>query len=236
MDWPRHCAVVIPCFNEARTIGSLCDRVSPFLPQIVVVDDGSADATAAQAERAGARVLRHARNRGKGAALRTGLSAVRDSGHRWALLLDGDGQHDPRDIPALIRCASKPGAALVVGNRMHDAQSIPWLRRRVNQWMSRQISRRTGVPMPDTQCGFRLLNLAAWTTLELKTSHYEVESEMLLALVGRGFRIEFVPIRVVGRGPCSRINPLLDTCRWFQWWWAARKPAVSLQQAAQLIT
>src|SRR5262249_16792919 len=109
-------------------------------------------------------------------------------------------------------------APLVVGNRMHQAQAIPWLRRRVNRWMSRRLSKRAGLTLPDSQCGFRLLELKAWAGLRLTTRHFEVESETLMAFVAAGNRIEFVAIRVIGRGPQSHIHPILDTVRWWRWW------------------
>ena len=80
---------------------------------------------------------------------------------------------------------------LVVGDRMHRAEAIPWLRRRVNRWMSRQISRLAGRHLPDSQCGFRLINVQSFMALGLKTDHFEIESEMLLAFVHAGYRVEF---------------------------------------------
>jgi hypothetical protein len=150
--------------------------------------------------------------------LRTGLAQLRQQQFGWALIMDGDGQHQPGDIPAFLSRAAVTGAALVIGNRMHHAQAIPWLRRQVNRWMSRQISRRAGRLLPDSQCGFRLLNLEAWAGLHLDTNHFEVESEMLLAFVRAGHRVEFVPINVIGAGPRSRIHPVTDTWRWLRWW------------------
>jgi glycosyltransferase involved in cell wall biosynthesis len=223
VDWPRTCGVVIPCFNEAPTIAELVMGVRQHLPTVLVVDDGSSDDTAALAESAGARVVRHTVNCGKGAALRTGFGIARGLGFEWALTMDGDGQHRAEDTPALLKCAEQTGAALVVGNRMHDARAIPWLRRAVNRWMSRQISRAAGLPLPDTQCGFRLVQLEAWSHLTLRTDHFEVESELLLAFVRAGHRVEFVPIQAVGRGQRSRIRPLVDTWRWLRWWRTVRK-------------
>jgi hypothetical protein len=101
---------------------------------------------------------------------------------------------------------------------MHNPQAIPWLRRRVNRWMSRRLSERAGQFLPDSQCGFRLVNLKAWAGLSLETDHFEIESEMLLAFIRAGYRVEFVPIQVVGRGRSSRIHPVADSLRWWRWW------------------
>jgi glycosyltransferase involved in cell wall biosynthesis len=225
VNWPLECAAVIPCFNESATLATLVRQVRDWLPEVWVVDDGSTDATAECAEKAGARVLRHVRNRGKGAALRTGLRAAQRRGLDWAISLDGDGQHAPGEIPAFLRCAENTGARLVVGNRMGAASQMPWLRRAANRWMSRQLSRQAGRFLPDTQCGFRLLHLESWARLPLHTEHFEVESETLLAFLAFGHRVEFVPIPVLPSPRPSRIHFLPDTLRWFRWWRQVPRPA-----------
>jgi glycosyltransferase involved in cell wall biosynthesis len=214
----KSCAAVIPCFNEARTIVPLAAAVSQYLPSLIVVNDGSTDDTPALAARAGAVVVSHERNLGKGAALRTGLSLALKQGFEWALTLDGDGQHAPDDLPAFLRCAEQTGARLIIGNRMHHARAIPWLRRQVNWWMSRQLSRLAGRRLPDTQCGFRLIHLKTWATMPLKTEHFEVESETLMAFLRAGCQVEFVPIHVIRSRRRSRIHPLADSLRWWKWW------------------
>jgi glycosyltransferase involved in cell wall biosynthesis len=218
MHGVKLCGVVIPCLDEGAVIGSLVEQVRRHVPTVFVVDDGSRDNTAAAASAAGAEVLRHSSTSGKGAALATGLTAAAEKGFAWGITMDGDGQHSPDDIPAFLARAEETGARLVVGNRMHQAQAIPWLRRLVNRWMSRRLSKRAGVTLPDSQCGFRLLDLKAWAGLRLTTRHFEVESETLIAFVMAGHRIEFVPIRVIGRGAKSHIHPIIDSVRWWRWW------------------
>src|SRR5438093_134347 len=107
MDWANTCAVVIPCLNEAETIARVVSAVRQVLPAVIVVDDGSSDATADRATVAGATVLRHGQPKGKGAALRAGWSHALKSGFLWALSMDGDGQHAPEDIPAFLTRASQ---------------------------------------------------------------------------------------------------------------------------------
>ena len=199
-------------------MAALVRAVRRQLPFVLVVDDGSADDTAAQAKSAGAVVIRHEKNSGKGAALRTGLAQGLENGFEWAVTLDGDGQHAPEDLPALFQCAEETGARLVIGNRMDEARKMPWLRRRVNRWMSRKLSQRAGRPLPDTQCGFRLVHLPSWTRLPLKTDHFEVESEMLMAFLRAKLPVEFVPVHVVNRSRGSHIHPLTDSLRWWKWW------------------
>jgi glycosyltransferase involved in cell wall biosynthesis len=215
---PTKCAVVIPCFNEGTTIAPLATAVRQYLPFVLVVDDGSTDGTSNLACGAGAVVVSHQRNLGKGAALKTGLSLALKQGFEWAVTLDGDGQHAPEDLPGLLRCAEQTGALLVIGNRMDNAHAMPWLRRRVNRWMSRKLSQRAGRHLPDTQCGLRLIHLKTWGALALKTEHFEVESEMLMAFLAAGRRVEFVPIQVVRSRRGSRIRPVADSLRWLKWW------------------
>jgi glycosyltransferase involved in cell wall biosynthesis len=218
------CVAVITCFNEVRTIAPLVAAVGRYLSSVIVVDDGSTDGSSSLATGAGAEVVGHRRNLGKGSALKTGLSRARQRGFEWALVLDGDGQHAPGDVPAFWRCAEQTGALLVVGNRMHNAQAIPWLRRQVNRWMSSQLSRRAGRRLPDTQCGFRLVHLETWATLPLHTERFEIESEMLMMFLAAGHRVEFVPIRVIGRGHRSHIRPVTDSLRWWKWWRQLKQP------------
>ena len=222
---PECCAAVIPCFNEGATIAQLAVVVSHYVCKVIVVDDGSTDDTASAARLAGATVFSHAENRGKGAALKTGLAAALKDRLEWALTMDGDGQHKSEDVPAFLQCAKQTHARLVVGNRMHNAQAIPWLRRHVNLWMSHRISDRAGQSLPDSQCGFRLVNLKAWAGLRVETNHFEMESELLLAFARAGHPIRFVPIQVVGQGPHSHIRPVQDTWRWLQWWNRSRSSA-----------
>lgn len=218
MNWPATCAVVIPCRNEEVTVAGLVRGVRRHLPLVLVVDDCSQDETARKAADAGAQTVRRPENPGKGAAIKAGIAAALARRCAWAITLDGDGQHRPDDIPTFLRCAEETGAALIVGNRMHCAEAIPWVRRRVNRWMSQRISRIAGTVLPDSQCGFRLINLKAWAELRLETDHFEIESETLIAFVKGGSRVEFVPIQVVGAGRPSHIHPLKDTWRWLRWW------------------
>src|SRR5262245_14706823 len=131
--------------------------------------------------------------------------------------MDGDGQHSPKDIPLFSERAATTQAALIVGNRMHNPASMPWLRRMVNRWMSRRLSTLAGQKLPDTQCGFRLVRLDAWAKLNLRAERFEVESEWLLVFAESGYVIEFVPVQVIYDSERSKINPLLDTWRWFRW-------------------
>jgi glycosyltransferase involved in cell wall biosynthesis len=186
----------------------------------VVVDDGSTDETSARAEASGAQLIRLQPNRGKGAALRRGLLHAHAQGFRWALVLDGDGQHRPDDIPRVFRCAEEKHADLVIGNRLQASDGMPRLRLLVNKWMTARISKLCGLPIADSQCGFRLLRLDKWASLSWRADRFEVDSEMVVGFVRAAFRVEFVPIQVVYNRTESRISPVVDTYRWLRWWFA----------------
>ncbi|MDB6124415.1 MAG: hypothetical protein JWQ71_3408 [Pedosphaera sp.] len=223
MNWPTECVVVIPCLNEGASISSVVGSVRCQLPNVIVVDDGSTDATVAQARNAGAEVICHEKTRGKGAALNTGWRRAIERNFDWALVMDGDGQHAPEEIPAFLSAAASSKTDLVVGNRMANAESMPWLRRQVNRWMSKRLSRASGICLPDSQCGFRLMRLAAWSMLSIETTHFEIESEILLAFIANGYAVQFVPVKAIYKDELSKIHPLRDTWRWFRWWWRVRR-------------
>jgi glycosyltransferase involved in cell wall biosynthesis len=222
MDWSAQCAVVIPCLNEAATIEALIADIRAILPAVIVVDDGSTDGTADLAAKAGAEIIRHERPRGKGAALAAGWARARELDFQWALSMDGDGQHAPEDIPKFLTRAQAGDAPLVVGNRMMNPAGMPWVRRTVNRWMSQRISGLTGLALPDTQCGFRLMRLDAWARVHVQADHYEIESELLCKFIAAGCAVDFVPVRVIYRNERSKIQPVRDTRRWFRWWWQAQ--------------
>jgi glycosyltransferase involved in cell wall biosynthesis len=225
MNWPQECAVVIPCRNEGATLGELLTAISTMLPAIIVVDDGSTDDTADKANAGGARVISLPRAQGKGAALQAGWKQARALGFKWVLCMDGDGQHASTDIPKFLQCAQETGASLVIGNRMGDASKMPLVRRWVNRWMSRSISAMAGRLVPDSQCGFRLMRLAALDSVDLSAAHFEIESEQVVAFLAAGQRVEFVPVQVIYKSERSKIHPWRDTMRWFRWrrhWLACR--------------
>lgn len=207
--------VIIPAFQEAARIGAVVRAVCEQALEVVVVDDGSPDATAAEAVAAGALVLRHPVNRGKGAALETAFQFARERGCTTVVTMDGDGQHDPADIPALLTAYQQTGAAVVVGNRMAANGNMPRIRRWTNQFMSRLLSCRMGQAVPDTQCGYRLYRVDVLPRPPLGSARYAAESEILLMLADRGVQIASAPVRTIYCDEKSKINPVVDTLRFF---------------------
>ena len=209
---------ILPAFNEAARIGPVVESCLRFVEKVVVVDDGSADTTAGAAEAAGAVVVRHPENCGKGAAIMTAFDTFGKETLPWLVLLDSDGQHAPSDIPMLYDCAQRGDYDLVLGNRMRDTRKMPFVRLGTNRFMSWLISRIAGQDMPDTQCGFRLFSrrLLGALDLHLTTSHFDLESEILFQLAAAGHRIGSCPIKTIYEGGSSHINPVVDTVRFFR--------------------
>jgi len=217
VNWQKSCAVLIPCLNEAAAIGAVISAVKSFVPNVLVVDDGSTDGTSHAARAAGATVLRHQQALGKGAALRAGWDAALQRGFEWALCMDGDGQHAAADIPKFLARGERGDVALVIGERMHAPKTMPLVRRITNRFMSWQLSRLAGVRLTDTQCGFRLLHLPSLARFEVKSDCFEIESEVLIQFARARFGIAFVPIQVIYADERSKIRPLRDTLRWWNW-------------------
>jgi len=205
--------IVIPAFCEAAQIGAVVRGVCAQGFAVVVVDDGSPDATAAEAAAAGATVLRHAAKQGKGAALHTAYEFARAHGYDAVVTMDGDGQHDPADLPALLAAARATGAPVVVGNRMADAAAMPWCRRWTNRLMSRLLGCLMRQRVPDTQCGFRYYRLAVLPVQPPHATGFAAESELLLDLAAHGARIASAPVRAIYGDEKSKINPVIDTLR-----------------------
>jgi len=207
----------MPCRDGSGQVGKVIAEVRKTLPNVIVVDDGSTDSTADTAAKAGAQVFRHDRNRGKGAALITGFREARKLGFEWALMMDADGQHSPDDIPAFFAAAEKSHAPFIVGNRMANPKTMPLLRRMTNATMSWMLSNYTRRVIPDTQCGFRLVRLSAFSEGALETRRFEIDSEMLVLFSQNAQSIESVPVQVIYGNERSNIDVVRDTIRWLKW-------------------
>lgn len=208
--------VLIPSYNEARTIGGIVRQLRNLGLAAYVVDDGSTDETADIAEKAGAIVIRHARNKGKGASLIEGFSRVLKEDYDNVAVMDGDGQHSLDDINILIKRMDETRADIVIGSRMAGISRMPFVRACVNLFMSGVLSTIVGQPIPDSQSGFRLIKRRVLEDVSLKTSNYETESELLIKAGRAGFRIDSAPIKTIYQGQKSRINPVVDSLRFIR--------------------
>ncbi|OIO39515.1 MAG: hypothetical protein AUJ71_00565 [Candidatus Omnitrophica bacterium CG1_02_49_16] len=206
--------MVIPAYNEGQNIGRLIHEVESRGFPVLVVDDGSKDATALNSQAVGAEVLVTRVNQGKGAALRRGFSWLLQRKYAAVIVMDSDGQHDPHELD-LFLAALNTGAPVVVGNRLTDPQGMSLIRRVTNRFMSWVISSVNRQQTPDSQCGYRALTREVLEKISLNTSRFEIESEILLEASRAGFRISSIPIRCVYRHEISRIHPIRDTVRFF---------------------
>jgi glycosyltransferase involved in cell wall biosynthesis len=207
------CAV-IAAFNESPTIAALVAGVRHHVPEVVVVDDGSDDGTGEQARQAGAVVLRHERNLGKGAAVRTGLAHVFPQPYTHVLLMDADLQHDPADIPALLEKARSGTGDFVLGERPFVRETMPASRFYTNTISSAVISLFfIGTRVADAQSGFRLIRTSLLKDLRLTGRGYEIETEMLIKLCRRGVRVDRTSVRLCYESTASKLRPLRDTTR-----------------------
>ncbi|MFH1655431.1 MAG: glycosyltransferase family 2 protein [Candidatus Omnitrophota bacterium] len=208
------CAV-IPAYNEAKTIGYLVEETKNKGFHVLVIDDGSSDSTGRIAKEKGAMVLRNEKTVGKGASLRKGFDFIVQENYDGIITIDGDGQHDPEDLPRFIEKINQSDAKVIIGNRMFRTRNMPFIRWCTNKIMSSFISAICRQYIPDTQCGFRYINTEALKSFELSTSNFEIETEVLIEARKKGFRIYFVPIKTIYQDQKSRINPFLDTIRFF---------------------
>jgi glycosyltransferase involved in cell wall biosynthesis len=211
MTAPR-VSIVLPAFDEAETIGSIvraCFAHTPRPFEVIVVDDGSTDETARRAESAGARVVRLSRNCGKGVALREGFAAARGE---IVLMLDADGQDDPAEIPTLLD-AMTPDVDMVVGSRFQghfEEGSITPLNRAGNRFLTLVLNVLFRTSMTDTLAGFKAVRASRLRGLALEARRYDIEVELLLALLHAGARVIEVPVR---RAPRAHGSSRLDSFR-----------------------
>jgi glycosyltransferase involved in cell wall biosynthesis len=206
-------AVVIPAFRAAAALPGVLELVRRQVPgaRVIVVDDGSDDGTAQSAQAAGASVLRHLENRGKGCALSTGLAAAVEAGAETVVTLDADGQHAPEALPLLLEPLVAGTADLVVGARARDAGGMPPGRRLTNWLSSALLSRAVGFAVPDSQSGFRAMRRQVAADVGPGGGRYEYETEFLFRAARRGFRISAVSVPTVYQGAHSHFRYGADT-------------------------
>ncbi len=222
---PRILAL-IPAYNEAAGVADVVRGARALLP-VLVVDDGSADETAARAEAAGAAVLRQVPNQGKGMALRAGFRRALDDGCDAVITLDADRQHDPAEIPAFLAAYAAGGIDLVIGERTFTQMPFP---RNLSNTIGRALfSWALGQSVRDNQSGYRLISRRLMeATLASKERGFEFEVEMIVTCVLHGYRLAVVPIRTIYGDEKSHIKPIPQTVHFFRvvWQtWRARRRA-----------
>lgn len=206
---------IIPALNAERTLPNVVEQTRKEIEPVLVIDDGSTDRTGDVARAAGAIVLRHEQNRGKGGALKTGFAWALANGYDGVITLDADGQHLPGEIPKFIREREANGADLIIGGRAHlFGQMLP-RRRTANRFSAWCIAKCSGVRITDSQSGFRYYSAKLIGAMKLRTDGFDMESEVIVRAGRRGFRIVTIPIDLgfVDGISTSHYKPMMDTMR-----------------------
>ena len=212
----RVCAV-IPAYNEEARVAEVVGGVLAQGLDAMVVDDFSSDATSSRAREAGAEVIKHEVNRGKGGALRTGFRRALERGYDAVVTLDADGQHKTNEIPRLL-AAARDGE-IVIGTRMGEVSTMPRVRLWTNLFTSWVVSRLAGTRITDSQSGYKLFKRSVLERVRYSSSRFEAESEMLVRACRMGFRLVEVPVSTIYGEERSKIRPLADTIRFFRMVW-----------------
>jgi glycosyltransferase involved in cell wall biosynthesis len=215
----RPVLALVPAWNEAAYIRPVLEGTLAFLPTLVV-DDGSIDDTAAIARAAGAIVINHPLNRGKGAALMTGFGWALEQGYEAVLTLDADGQHDPSEIPTFLAAYEAGIGELIIGRR--DFRQMPLVRHFANSVGSWLLSLALGTRIYDNQSGYRLYARALLEILAPATTGFELEVEAVAQAIHAGMRIGWVDIRTIyGTGKASYFRPVRDSAHFLGTVWRA---------------
>jgi glycosyltransferase involved in cell wall biosynthesis len=207
---------LIPAYNEARYIADVVTGAAKYLP-VVVVDDGSSDGTGGAAALAGAKVVSHGRNQGKGKALLTGFDYAIQRGADAAITLDADGQHDPDEIPLFIEAFRAGQGDIIIGQRQYE--KMPAKSRFGNNVGSFLLRFAMGRPIPDNQSGYRLFSQRAMQEVRPTSTRFEAEVEMLLRAEFAGLKVGWVPIKTIYNDKKSHFRPIKDSALFLKMTW-----------------
>jgi glycosyltransferase involved in cell wall biosynthesis len=208
--------VLVPAYNEARYISDVVAGARKYA-SVFVIDDGSSDGTGTVAARAGAQVVAHSVNQGKGKALDTGFDCALAREVVAAITLDADGQHDPDEIPLFIEAFRAGAGDLIIGQRSFSQMPARnQFGNRVGTWL---LGRAMGQPVPDNQSGYRLLSREVMQTCRPRSTRFEAEVEILLRARLAGFRLAWVPIRTIYNDKASHFRPVRDSALFLKMVW-----------------
>jgi glycosyltransferase involved in cell wall biosynthesis len=218
-SWPRNIFVCIPAYQSASSLVTLLPEVLEVVPaaNVCVVDDGSSDTIGIFCSGIGIRYLRHAENRGKGAALATGFAVLLEQGASAIITMDADGQHAVDDLGLFVEDFSRyPETGICIGQRIIAKGLMPFTRIVSNTLTSRIVTVMCGVPIPDSQCGYRLYSAAFLKKITIECPRFEMESEVILKAARLGFPVRSVPVQTLYFKGASHISHLTDTLRWIK--------------------
>jgi len=208
-DKPSKLRVIagIPAYNESKYVGTIVLSTRQYVDEVIVVDDGSTDNTVEIARLAGAEVVQHPRNRGYGAAIQTILEEARKRDPDILVILDADAQHNPKEIPNLLKPISE-GYDLVIGSRKKQANRIPLYRRVGQRLISRSVNVLANDQLTDSECGFRAFSRKAIATLNLRENGMAISAETVAEAARRNLKIAEIPISVTYNKDSSTLNPV----------------------------
>jgi glycosyltransferase involved in cell wall biosynthesis len=204
--------ILIPAYNAQWTIGPVLEKIRPFGIDTIVVDDGSQDKTKSVASDNGAYILEHSSNLGKGAALHTGFEYILQKGCQIVITLDADGQHDPLEIPSLLRIFQSVYPDILIASRAAEFHRMTFLRRFWNRLGAKAVSRLCHADITDSQSGFRLIRKEVLKEIDLSTSGFETELELLIKACKRGFSVLSIPTisKKIDGTDLSHFRPVVD--------------------------
>ena len=205
--------ILIPAYNAESTLGSVLAKTQPLGLDTIVVNDGSLDETGRIALEYRIHLLEHPSNLGKGAALRTGFQYILEKGYDAIITLDADDQHDPSEIPFLVRVFEKVRPDVLIGSRAQEFDRMTFLRRFWNRLAAKAIARYCHTDITDSQSGFRFIRVEVLREVKLFTSGFETEMELLIKACNKGFGVLSVPIHIqeVDGTGSSHFRPVRDT-------------------------
>jgi glycosyltransferase involved in cell wall biosynthesis len=205
--------ILIPAYNAQSTIGHVLKKIQPLDIDTIVVDDGSSDETKRIASEYGAHLLEHPSNLGKGAALRTGFQYILQKEYQVVITLDADDQHDPSEIPSLLRIFQNVKPDILIGSRAAEFGRMTFLRRFWNRLGAKAVARLCHSDITDSQSGFRLIRREVLEEVDLTTSRFETELELLIKACKKGFGVLCVPIKIrkIDGTGSSYFRPVADT-------------------------
>ena len=209
--------VAIPALNAERTLGDVIRDCREVVEDVLVIDDGSTDRTAAVATEAGAVVVSHRVNRGKGGALKTAFAHAMQRGYDAVITLDADGQHLPREIPKFLAARAETKADLIIGGRAHLFDQMLPRRRLANRFSAWSIACASKTNVTDSQSGFRLYSANLLLKVRLRSDGFDLESEVIVRAGCSGFKVITIPIDLgfVDGVSTSHYKPLADSLRIF---------------------
>ena len=213
MQCSKRICILIPAYNAQETLGSVLKKIEPLKMDTLVVNDGSSDETKRVASENGAQLLEHSLNLGKGAALQTGFQYILQKDYQVVITLDADGQHDPSEIPSLLKIFQIVKPDILIASRAAEFGKMTFLRRFWNRLGVKAVARLCHSDITDSQSGFRLIRTKVLKEVDFSTSRFETELELLIKACKKGFSVLSVPIntqQVDGTGS-SHFRPVADT-------------------------